>query len=77
MEGDFTCPSFSQKILSLDLYKSPFFFMMPDHHTYYRTHIGSSLSILTFIIMSFYAVYELTDFISLNNYSVREVKEKN
>ena len=60
-DGDFTCPTFHQMILSLDLYYKPFAFLMPDHRDRYRSHFGSFLSILTFLIVITYASYKMNE----------------
>ena len=55
------CEKGWQNILSFDLYKRPFAFLMPDHTERYRTFVGAMLSILTLIIVVAYGAYKITD----------------
>ena len=50
------------KAKTLDLYKQPFQFLMPDDRAYYNTYLGAFLSLLTFVILLTYGTYK---FISL------------
>ena len=69
-EGDFSCGSFEQKVLAIDLYKQPFNFLMPDHRENYRSLLGSLLSVVTFALMISYAAYKLIDLIEYNDYKL-------
>ena len=69
-EGDFSCGSFEQKVLALDLYEKPFNFLMPDHRERYRSLLGSLLSVLTFALVLSYAGYKIVDLIEFNDYKL-------
>ena len=69
-EGDFSCGSFEQKILAIDLFKQPFSFLMPDHRENYRSIMGSLLSVLTFTLVLGYAAYKFIDLIEYNDYKL-------
>lgn len=58
-------------MLSLDLYKVPFMFMMPDGKPMYRTLLGSVLSIITVVVLLSYAVYKSIVMGNLNDYKIK------
>ena len=75
-DGDFSCPTFHQMILSLDLYYKPFSFLMPDHRDRYRSHFGAFLSIVTFFIVIVYASYKLNEMYVNTSFQVEEVEQE-
>ena len=55
-----------QHFLSLDLFRQPFNFLLPDEKANYRTFLGSLLSLLTIFLLIGFAAYKLTA-ISVNS----------
>ena len=53
------CDYVQGKALSLDLYRRPFMFNLPDGTSMYRTFFGSFLSIATIFVMICYAYLKL------------------
>ena len=45
------CIAIQTKALSLDIYRQPFLFFMPDEKPMYRTLLGAVLSLVTILVM--------------------------
>ena len=71
------CNKFKTKSLSLDLYRRPFYFLMPDHRETYNTWMGSVLSLLTIVIVFTYAAYQMIILVSLDQYNVETTFQEN
>mmetsp|Transcript_24759 Transcript_24759/g.30942 ORF Transcript_24759/g.30942 Transcript_24759/m.30942 type:complete len:199 (-) Transcript_24759:1123-1719(-) len=60
-----------QKALIFDLYRKPFRLFLPDEQTMYRSLLGVILSVLTVVLMLFYAGWKLLAMFTLTDYIVR------
>ena len=58
-------------ILRFDFYKQPFRLLLPDRKNEYRTFAGGLLSILTIVLMLYYATYKLNTLITKDDYKVQ------
>ena len=76
-EGDFTCGNLKQKVLAIDLFDQPFYFMMPDHRDRYRTILGAFLSVITFTLILGYGMYKITDLIDYKDFKLLKFEKEN
>ena len=63
------------KIKAVDIFKRPFYFLMPDEKEYYSTYLGTMFSILSILILLSYSGYKLRDLFIYNNYRLYEQNE--
>ena len=63
--------------MALDIYKRPFYLLMPDRTEYYRNYFGVCLSILTSLIIISYGSFKFHDLIEYSDYRLFEVQQKN
>ena len=64
------CDRYQSRMLSLDLYRRPFNFLLPDHESEYRTFLGSTLSIIQFVLLLLYGSYNLQQFFAQSKFNV-------
>mmetsp|Transcript_4251 Transcript_4251/g.5291 ORF Transcript_4251/g.5291 Transcript_4251/m.5291 type:complete len:118 (+) Transcript_4251:34-387(+) len=69
------CASFYEKLLFLDIYPKPFYFLMPDSQPRYRSLLGSVLSVCTVLAIFSYAAFKLHRLMRLVDYQVNIVNE--
>ena len=65
-----TCNSFGQKSLSIDLYRTPFLFLLPDKEVRYRSFLGTALSLLTIVLMIGFLTYRISVLVLLQEYKL-------
>lgn len=71
------CERIQEKTLELDMYRTPFLFLLPDHNEQYRTFLGSVLSLITFALMGFYSVYKMMTLFALADYRIMQATSDN
>ena len=76
-EGDFSCGNLKQKVLAIDLFDQPFYFMMPDHRDRYRTILGAVLTIITFILILGYGLFKITDLLEYKDFKLLKFEKEN
>ena len=59
----------------LDIFRKPFYFLMPDESEYYSSCLGTCLSILCFLILLSYGGYKIQDLMIYNDYNLFIVNE--
>ena len=57
----------------LDVYKRPFYLLMPSKTEYYRNYLGMVLSLMTFIMLAAYGSFKFRDLLSLSDYNLYEI----
>ena len=65
------CERLQQTVLSVDMYKQPFQFILPDGRSKYRSFVGAVLSIITLLTVLTYFVYKLNVIINFNDFDVQ------
>ena len=64
------CESVAQNSLSLDLYRTPFLFLLPDSKEQYRSFLGTALSLLTYGLLFGFMSYRITVLMLLEEYKI-------
>ena len=64
------CEKFQRTLLKLDFYKQEFHWILPDNNDMYRSLVGSTMSILTQLIILTFAVYKLAEMSDNAEYQV-------
>ena len=64
------------KITTLDMYRRPFYFLMPDRTEYYRSVLGTIFSFATIIIIVVNGSFRFVDLYSQSNYRLMEMKQE-
>ena len=67
------CSTYARQIMIMDIYKRPFYFLMPDRSEYERNYFGTFLGILTILIISSYGTFKFRDLINSNDFKLSEV----
>ena len=62
------CDSFFESVLYVDLYRTPFLFLLADNKDKYRTYFGGCFSIITVILVLFYASFKFVNMTDLIDY---------
>ena len=57
-------------MLVFDMYRRPFYFLLPDGSDRYRTISGTCFSICTFMLLIIYSSYNLTNMIQKSDYKI-------
>ena len=65
------CDSCQQKTLKIDLYRQPFRLRLPDNSDYYKTMLGSILSIITIVSLLTYTAVQLQVMYAREDYVVQ------
>ena len=52
----------------MDIYKRPFYFLMPDHSEYYKNYFGTFLGILSILMIAGYGTFKFRDLIDSNDF---------
>ena len=65
------CDRIQKKTVALDLYRTPFLFLLPDSAEQYRTFLGAILSVLTLIALLVYGSYKFLVLLDLTDYKVQ------
>ena len=60
-----------KKFMVLDLFRQPFRFLLPDREDMYRTFLGSSLSLLCFIILLGFGALKVTALATSSDYKIQ------
>ena len=71
------CSHYAQNVMVIDLYKRPFYFLMPDRTEYYRNYLGTCLSFFTLFLVLVYGFIKFGDLMEYKDYKVFEIKEEN
>ena len=71
------CDKFQNSLLSLDIYRKDFNFLLPDKQTRYRTLFGSLLSIFTLVTMLTYFSMKLNVLLKRDDYGVQILEQEN
>ena len=64
------CKQFQRKMLVFDLYRRPFYFLLPDGSDRYRTIPGTCFSICTFMLLLAYASVGLNNMLQKSDYKI-------
>ena len=71
------CSHYAKNMMVIDLYKRPFYFLMPDRTEYYRNYLGTCMSLLTIFIVIIYGIIKFRDLLEYKDYKIYEIKEEN
>ena len=69
--------SLSNKMLSMDLYRRPFYFLLPDNSEKHRTCCGAVFSIFIILVILSYASYKFVDMLSFGDYKLYFSEQEN
>ena len=64
------CEKFQRTLLKFDFYKQEFHWILPDNNDMYRSLVGSTMSILTQLIILTFAMYKLAEMSDNAEYQV-------
>ena len=59
------------------MYRSPFHFLVPDGREYYRSFLGTVLSLLTLLVLCTYLSYRVMVLVIKDEYTIMEYTEEN
>ena len=71
------CSHYAKNMMVIDIYKRPFYFLMPDRTEYYRNNLGTCMSILTIFMVLAYGFIKFGDMMEYKDYKIFEIKEEN
>ena len=64
-------------MLSLDLYRQPFPFLLPDNQQGYRSGLGAILSLFTILLLVAYGTWKLIELSRFDEFSVQSKLSEN
>ena len=69
--------SCSNKMLVMDIYRRPFYFLLPDGADQHRTCCGAVFSLLIVLVILSYASYKFLDMLSFGDYKLYFSEQEN
>ena len=71
------CDKLQQCALVFDYYREPLNLLLPDNQRSYRTFLGSVMSLITFMILTFYAAYKITELVDHTDFQLQVASSEN